>query len=75
MKINNFVINDTQRIDLSSIGGSITIGTDNESDVKVLGPGNTSFMEIIVHETKIHIKLIKKNALIKINNKLVDSER
>ena len=75
MKINNFVINDTQRIDVSSIGGSITIGTDNESDVKVLGPGNTSFMEIIVHETKIHIKLIKKNAIIKINNKLIDSER
>ena len=75
MKINNFVINDTQRIDVSSTGGSVKIGTGNESDVKVLGPGNTNFIEISVHKVKIHIKLIKKNALIKINDKLIDSDR
>ena len=75
MKISNFVINDTQRIDVSSTGSSIKIGTANESDVKVLGPGNTNFIEISVYKTEIHIKLIKKNALIKINNKLIDSDR
>ena len=75
MKISNFVINDTQRINVSSTGSSIKIGTANESDVKVLGPGNTNFIEISVYKTEIHIKLIKKNALIKINNKLIDSDR
>ena len=75
MKINNFVINDTQRINVSSTGGSVKIGTGNESDVKVLGPGNTNFIEISVYEAKIHIKSIKKNAHIKINNKLIDSDR
>ena len=75
MKINNFVINDTQRINVSSTGGSVKIGTGNEADVKVLGPGNTNFIEISVYEAKIHIKSIKKNAHIKINNKLIDSDR
>ena len=75
MKINNFVINDTQRIDVSSTDSSIKIGTADESDVKVLGPGNTNFIEISVCKAKIHIKSIKKNALIKINNKLIESDR
>ena len=75
MKINNFVINDTQRTKVSSTGGSVKIGTGNESDVKVLGPGNTNFIEISVYEAKIHIKSIKKNAHIKINNKLIDSDQ
>ena len=64
MKINNFVINDTQRINVSSTGGSVKIGTGNESDVKVLGPGNTNFIEISVYEAKIHIKSIKKNEMV-----------
>ena len=46
------MINDTQRINVSSTGGSVKIGTGNESDVKVLGPGNTNFIEISVYEAK-----------------------
>ena len=74
MKISRIIVENKERnYILNDVHKPIHIGTQIDSEIKITGPGNSNFLQVIVTSQKTILKLIHRNASIMVNgNELKD---
>ena len=74
MKISRIIVENKERnYILNDVLKPIHIGTQIDSEIKITGPGNSNFLQVIVTSQKTILKLIHRNASIMVNgNELKD---